>query len=64
MHVNNLAIQWEGALITLSVSVGVATADAESGYSGERLFKAADAALYEAKSSGRNTVKTATPVNA
>ena len=38
----------------LSLSIGVAVADPESGYDLDRLFNRADAALYSAKRTGRN----------
>jgi len=40
----------------LSLSIGVATADPESGYDLDRLFQRADAALYAAKRAGRDRV--------
>ena len=40
----------------LSLSMGVAQANAENGYAAETLFERADAALYEAKQRGRNNV--------
>ncbi|WP_329741842.1 diguanylate cyclase [Dyella sp. A6] len=40
----------------LTLSMGVATADATTGYSADALFARADAALYDAKSRGRNRV--------
>jgi diguanylate cyclase (GGDEF)-like protein len=42
----------------VTVSVGVAAADAPNGFSVERLFERADEALYQAKSRGRNRVET------
>ena len=40
----------------LSLSMGLAQADVDSGYNAEALFARADAALYEAKRRGRNCV--------
>ena len=49
-HVRENRAQLSG----LSLSIGVAVADSESGYDLERLFNRADAALYSAKRAGRN----------
>jgi diguanylate cyclase (GGDEF)-like protein len=43
----------------VTVSVGVATSNDESHNSTEKLIKSADAALYDAKTSGRNRCKSA-----
>ena len=53
-----LAIQHEGSRVvpTISVSIGVAIADPNSGRSLTGAIQAADEALYEAKQSGRNRV--------
>ncbi|MGN6314335.1 MAG: GGDEF domain-containing protein [Rhodanobacteraceae bacterium] len=40
----------------LSLSMGVAQANGDSGYEADALFERADAALYEAKQRGRNNV--------
>ncbi len=46
----------QGNEIHLTVSVGVSACSGGSGVSGDDLIRAADAALYEAKSKGRNRV--------
>jgi diguanylate cyclase (GGDEF)-like protein len=52
-------IEDDGRVVTLSVSVGVASTD-RSGYSLQHLCREADAALYRAKRAGRNRVIAAT----
>jgi diguanylate cyclase (GGDEF)-like protein len=53
-------IIWEGNEIPVTVSCGVACYP-DGVLTKEALFAAADRALYEAKSAGRNCVKSATP---
>lgn len=53
-----LRVEGFGAPIRLTCSIGVATSDA-LGVWGEQLISRADAAVYAAKSSGRNQVKVA-----
>lgn len=50
------APQAEPPLPGLSLSMGLAQANADNGYAAEALFEHADAALYEAKQRGRNNV--------
>ena len=50
------APQADPPLPGLSLSMGVAQANGEHGYGAQHLFEQADAALYEAKQRGRNTV--------
>jgi diguanylate cyclase (GGDEF)-like protein len=58
-----MPIHIQQSLINVTISVGVALFP-EHGRSAEELLAAADAALYEAKDSGRNRVVTAVPVAA
>jgi diguanylate cyclase (GGDEF)-like protein len=46
-----------GAPVTVTVSAGIAVADARSRLSGDRLYGQADQSLYEAKRAGRNRVE-------
>ena len=46
-----------GAPVKVTVSAGVAVADAQSSLSGDRLYGQADQSLYEAKRAGRNRVE-------
>ena len=43
--------------ISVTISVGVASATPDSAHTGEDLIRQADAAMYEAKSAGRNRVR-------
>lgn len=56
--VAELAVESEGAVITASISVGIAVLEREDG-SLEALMARADRALYEAKARGRNRVEAA-----
>jgi diguanylate cyclase (GGDEF)-like protein/PAS domain S-box-containing protein len=47
-------VPWKGRLLRLSASAGVAAAHDPWTYDADRMFSAADAALYEAKRAGRN----------
>lgn len=49
-----IEIDWEGTVITVTVSIGVALAD--GGLPADKLFAQADAALYAAKRGGRDCV--------
>ncbi|GAB2652913.1 hypothetical protein GCM10027193_02830 [Arenimonas aestuarii] len=55
--VRERAARQDPALSALSLSLGIAHADAERGFDRNRLFARADAALYEAKRRGRNTTE-------
>jgi diguanylate cyclase (GGDEF)-like protein len=46
----------EPSLVGLSLSIGIAQANADTGYRTETLFHRADTALYAAKHGGRNRV--------
>jgi diguanylate cyclase (GGDEF)-like protein len=54
--VESRALAYQPPLPGLSLSIGIAQADADSGYAADALFARADAALYEAKRKGRNRV--------
>ncbi|CAN5344364.1 GGDEF domain-containing protein [soil metagenome] len=49
------AVQWNGAPLALSTSIGVAQWRPEIGLHAERLLAAADRALYTAKNDGKNS---------
>jgi diguanylate cyclase (GGDEF)-like protein/PAS domain S-box-containing protein len=55
-HLGHLAapILWNGHVLALSASAGIAFADHPHAYDAEALFAAADAALYRAKHEGKN----------
>lgn len=59
--IGSLAIEHKTQSVAITASFGVA-AFPDSGADRDRLLKAADVALYEAKTSGRNRVVTANPV--
>ncbi|MGM0766555.1 MAG: sensor domain-containing diguanylate cyclase [Pseudomonadota bacterium] len=52
----SLEFAWKGEPVPVSVSIGVTTADAGQLVEAQQLVAAADEALYQAKSGGRNTV--------
>lgn len=57
--VEGLAIPWEGRTLRVTLSVGIATMDPEHPFpSVQSLLAAADAALYRAKTTGRNCCRT------
>ncbi len=54
-------IVWQGKLLSVSASAGIASANDPYSYDAELLFGMADAALYSAKRIGRNRVRSAGP---
>jgi diguanylate cyclase (GGDEF)-like protein len=54
-----LAVWYEGTLIGITVSIGVAAAQVDGETTLGKLFKAADAALYQVKDGGRDRVAVA-----
>lgn len=50
-------IVWQGELLSVSASAGIAIADDPHAYDAEHLFTMADAALYNAKRTGRNRAR-------
>lgn len=54
-------IVWQGELLNVSASAGIAIADDAYAYDAESLFAMADAALYSAKRMGRNRVRSKGP---
>jgi len=63
MRVAALSVEGFGTPIRMTCSIGVASSDA-LGVWGEQLLARADAAVYAAKSGGRNQVQVATPASA
>lgn len=62
-HVEALSMQLPGGAIQVTVSIGVAAQSQETDYSSrDELMVAVDAAMYAAKSAGRNRVCTASPL--
>lgn len=58
LRVAQLALNWEGQAVAVTVSVGVAAMRPDH-LKLDHLIRDADAAMYEAKSAGRNCVRTA-----
>ena len=54
-------IVWQGELLNVSASAGIAIADDAYAYDAEHLFALADAALYSAKRMGRNRARSTGP---
>jgi len=55
-------IAWQGSLLEVSASAGIAETRDPCAFDAEALFAAADAALYGAKRAGRNRVRAASPM--
>ena len=60
--VESRPVVWEGVEIPVTISVGLTRRESGSTESGESLLRRADAALYEAKRTGRNQVVSASPL--
>ena len=52
--VEDIAFEYEGASLRVTMSFGIANIDAHLGHSSRELIRAADRALYRAKTTGRN----------
>jgi two-component system, cell cycle response regulator len=61
--IESLAVEYEGRVISVTMSLGVALLQPESDLSKEEWVKRADQALYEAKRRGRNQMCIDTPVD-
>lgn len=59
-----MPVFWQGRLLEIGASAGVAITDNPLHYDAEALFVAADTALYAAKRAGRNTSRIADPAAA
>ena len=53
-NVESMKIDYEGEIIPVTMSFGVASLDIENDVSKNDLIKKADSALYQAKETGRN----------
>ncbi len=59
LAVSSAPVRTQKAAVTVTISIGVATANPCGDCSIEKLIQSADAALYQAKANGRNRVETA-----
>jgi two-component system cell cycle response regulator len=62
-HTERSVFEVAGAVVPITISIGVATLEPGAGQSPVVLFEAADRALYEAKHTGRNRVCVAASAN-
>lgn len=56
-----MPIAWAGEILRVGASAGIAVADDTYAYDAEAMFTVADAALYAAKTAGRNTFRVGVP---
>ena len=56
-----MPIAWAGEILRVGASAGIAVAGDAYGYDAEAMFAVADAALYAAKTAGRNTFRAGVP---
>lgn len=56
-----MPIAWAGEILRVGASAGIAVADDAYDYDAEAMFAVADAALYAAKTAGRNTFRAGVP---